>query len=225
MIYPGLRKLSFGVEDENTTLFVLNAACKYKMVSVVEEIFKRLIDLADNDAYDPNLPLALRVYSIAITHGMDTLARAAAWASLRGREFRLGVPELKDISGLDYFRLLEYHHAAGERAANALDTVRARKDFKPLIECLVCRNSRVPRQAEWWEKYSTVAKEALAKCPRTQDIYIYNHSSLQTAHETALKCSSCSLNIVERWSVMCTTLKEEINGCLRTVRTLLFITL
>lgn len=91
------------VREKNldVVLHIIDAAMKYSMDWPVELVAQSLKDLA--------IDQPLRVYAIAQRHRMPELAEYAAQETLRYPFPGEYCPELEDISGGAYFRLVKYH--------------------------------------------------------------------------------------------------------------------
>ncbi|KAH8093243.1 hypothetical protein BXZ70DRAFT_389357 [Cristinia sonorae] len=101
------------IQEKNidVVLHIIEAALKYSMEWPVALVEQSLKELAGDQP--------LRVYAIAQRHRMPELAQFAAHASLRYSFPGEYCPELEDITGGAYYRLVKYH----ENCARAVGAV------------------------------------------------------------------------------------------------------
>lgn len=206
MIYPGLQRPTFKDLDEQAIDDVLVTARKYKMVSIIEELCMKLIDVANSKSTNPDRPLALRVYAISTSCKMYAVATMAARATLRGRGFEKYVPDLELVTGGDYFRLVNYYR----KCTDAVLRITWSKNLRDLISCKMCASAGdASSEARWWKTYAASVREILRGAPGSERIY--DLCILQPAIKEAMQCNSCSDSLLKQWPNIQSCMEKDID--------------
>ncbi|KAG2137610.1 uncharacterized protein EDB93DRAFT_1253616 [Suillus bovinus] len=181
---------------------VIKAASKYDMQAALS----RAGDLVMAQ-FLPNH--CLELYALSCQFGWPHHARTAATRALEIKD--LGRPShmfngLRDITALDFHRLLEYHYKCGiatQAVGNSLSWLESSfKSMQMWKECSRCRNStpimtvKKDSVAPWFQEYLVSSgRELLARpCESTLllELSHYNRAIIK-----AVECSSCRTHVLE----------------------------
>ncbi|PCH36287.1 hypothetical protein WOLCODRAFT_140317 [Wolfiporia cocos MD-104 SS10] len=185
------------IGDVDLLQSLLRAVLKYDMDGILEAVRPQMRQLAEKHA--------LQLYSIALRLGLEEEARYAAKCSLsldiRNDQY---VAELEDITGGDYFRLLDYHKkcsVAAGRVSYIFDWIKSthwvwftghpspgRNDQCSLLTISVLASLR--SVAVWWQEH-------MSSLGRVTDFRPCGSAVLQAGTNStviqALKCPVCRL--------------------------------
>lgn len=200
------------VREKNldVVLHIIEAALKYSMEWPVALVAQSLKELAQDQP--------LRVYAIAQRHRMPELAHFAAKETLRYPFPGEYCPELEDITGGAYFRLVKYH----EHCAQALGTLTQELKWmgrRSQYVWYICQNAKcnvasgrylyegfVPRA--WWATWLEGALVDLRKKPCRDTAASLN---IETVSLGLSSCSSCKARAHIDLTKFRTALAEEVN--------------
>jgi hypothetical protein len=167
---------------------VLKPATKYEMDAVERRVREELTAPRFLEA-EP-----LRVFALAMLHGLEGEARAAAVMSLRmPLRVNLYVPELESLTAGDMLRLQEYHAqcaAAVQKIAKNDDWIERHWICFKCGPCLLARlGSKRGSTRGWWDEYMRQAAEELANC--LAGATVLGEKLVNRALDEASRCEGC----------------------------------
>jgi hypothetical protein len=140
-------------------LEVLKPATKYEM----DDVEKRVREELTAPRFLEGEPL--RVFALAMLHGLEGEARAAAAMTLRTPlRANLYFPELESLTAGDMLRLHARCAAAVQKIAKDWDWMESGKWVWFLCRLRSCKTGRSGSARDWWEEYMRQAAEELANC-------------------------------------------------------------
>ncbi|KAH7909191.1 hypothetical protein BJ138DRAFT_257783 [Hygrophoropsis aurantiaca] len=203
--YPGF-DMSFDSLDDIKA--VINAATKYDMQSVLGSLKKWIVN---SSLFQIN-PLAF--YAISCRQGWEAEARLSAAKVVEVVNFERGashyVPELEDISGGTYYRLVTYHAQCGTAARTTIQDLRWFGDSLVSTFNNICNINSCPKEYDplsigtcnfynlpgWFRTYiRNVGDELLLRpCAST----VAKSNSFNKALLTGASCPRCKENLFEK---------------------------
>lgn len=201
---------------------VLEAALKYDMTVVVQELCTKLLDAADHVRTDGTVvdsTLAVRMYTLACRFKLVDEARLASFAALRGRVRGVFFDGLRGMNAAQYFHLLEYHEKAVNAVLPLLRLYEQPDHLRSLVKCERCRAGQIlPREREpapCWLDFMARAEVVVRASPRTSEIF--SSKFMEETFTTANKCansgrsydSNCA-RIAGNWQALSQHLREQM---------------
>ena len=203
-------------KDLGVVLHIIDAALKYSMEWPVALVEQSLKELAANQP--------LRVYAIAQRHRMPELAQYAAHATLRYPFPGEYCPELEDITGGAYFRLVKYHENCSKALGNLTQDLgwMGRRSQYVWFNCQNAKcNSAAGRYMHegflpraWWATWLDSAVAELRKSPCRETAAKVDIETMSMG----LSCGSCRSRAHIDLSRFRVTLADEVHKRLVTVR-------
>ncbi|KAJ7642784.1 hypothetical protein DFH06DRAFT_1214437 [Mycena polygramma] len=203
-----------------SVLAVLSAAIKYAMDGVEREVRTALIDPL---FVEPN---PLRVFAVAVKHGLDNEAKICARSTLRlpvlGMKY---TPELDQITAGTYHRLQEYHVRCGIAAQRIGQDARwVSSETYVWFECSSCRGNmmfviageRRKWVAKWWAEFMAEVSNILRERPSGIAVGI-DSEVVHTAMEKASACTTCRSRVFREMRQLCILLMAEVDKVTGTV--------
>ncbi|KAF8634586.1 hypothetical protein AX17_004175 [Amanita inopinata Kibby_2008] len=143
---------------------VREAAQKYN-IEAVERMLSRLILSSESVRKEP-----LRVFALGVNFGWEEATKLAAMNTLeRPLEEMSQVDELKNITGADVYRLMEYRFQCADAACRLIDGT----DIDELYQNGRMISKRPPASTSpgksvmtWFVEYITLIQRRLRQCPR-----------------------------------------------------------
>ncbi|KAJ7117845.1 hypothetical protein C8R44DRAFT_708179 [Mycena epipterygia] len=194
-------------------LAVFVAARKYAMDGIERQVRAELVAPR---FIDPN---PLRIYALAVQHGLFDEAKICAKYTLRtpvlGRDY---IAELESITAGAYHRLQEYHIECGHISHDLAKNVQwIANETWVWFECSMCRgNSQVVISGErrkwvarWWAQFMLEASAALKKRPSGVTVAI-DSEVVHTAIEQASACGTCRSRVFREMREFCGLFVAEV---------------
>ncbi|KAJ7654496.1 hypothetical protein DFH06DRAFT_515957 [Mycena polygramma] len=201
-------------------LAVLSAAIKYAMDGVEREVRTALVDPRFVEA-NP-----LRVFALAVKHGLDNEAKICARSTLRLPVLGMNyTPELEQITAGIYHRLQEYHVRCGIAAQRIGQDARwISSETYVWFECSSCRGNmmvviageRRKWVAKWWAEFMAEVSNILRERPSGTAVGIESEV-VHTAMEKASACTTCRSRVFREMRQLCTLLVAEVDKVTGTV--------
>ncbi|TDL26742.1 hypothetical protein BD410DRAFT_800528 [Rickenella mellea] len=189
------------IEDIQIVDKVLDAAIKYEMERAVQEMCVLLTrNFCEHSPF--------RVYMLACKHKLKEEAKLAAKACLRVPIAGVFMPELASISGLEYFRLLDYQN----KTSLAADAIMTLDSSGPKFWGLFhTRSSCGPQgMSKWWSQFISLALPILRKCPRSNAFF--EPALLYPTLDCVAQCQQCrNESVIKDWTLLERLLKQEIH--------------
>lgn len=174
---------------------VLEAALKYDMTVVVQELCTKLLDAADHVRADGTVvdgTLAVRMYTLACRFRLEDEARRASFVVLRGQVRGVFFDGLRVMNAAQYFRLLEYHEKAVNAVLPFLRLYELPDYFRSLVKCARCHSGQnLPREREpaaCWLDFMARAEVVVRSSPRTTEIF--SSKFMEGTFTIANKCTN-----------------------------------
>lgn len=171
---------------------LLEAATKYAVDVAVDFARDRLSDFAES--------MPLRVYAIAVRYGFKEETKFAAKCFLNHPVHTMYEPELEEITGGAYHRLLEYHRRCSVAASGLINNLRwiNPEDKWVWFHCYNCNGESMqwylkgevlctPRQ--WWIRHLRRSGDLLKERPSGKAIS--EEGRIDEALKDALSCATC----------------------------------
>ncbi|KAJ7334295.1 hypothetical protein DFH08DRAFT_939861 [Mycena albidolilacea] len=222
MCYPGWMLMDCGplFPTIERVLAVFTAATKYAMDGVERAVRAVLVSPRFVE------PDPLRVFALAVRHGLYEEARICARYTLRtpvlGKPYK---PELECITAGAYHRLQEYHVRCGAAAQRVGQDVRwITNETWVWFECSPCRGNtavvmageRRKWVARWWADFLAEASNALRERPSGATVAI-NSEVVNTAVERASTCATCRSRAFREMHQFCGLFAAEADKATETV--------
>ncbi|KZT07324.1 uncharacterized protein LAESUDRAFT_758738 [Laetiporus sulphureus 93-53] len=179
------------LDDVNQLSSVLKAARKYLMDDVVQMVCIQMRKLAKT--------VPLRVYALALQFGLEEEARFAAKCSLAIPLRDKYVPELEDITGGAYYRILDYHEKCSAAAACLSSDYSWVRNLNPKYIWFGRTSHGVDCALEWdgigniraWWKNSLPMLKAVTDSTPSGEAITYSQPAVVNALIAASACNTC----------------------------------
>ncbi|KAH8110821.1 hypothetical protein DFH11DRAFT_1618922 [Phellopilus nigrolimitatus] len=201
-IYPVVSLIP-DLKDVQLMIGILLSARKYNMDLVIHNIESPLHKSIENGGN-----AALKLYSLASMHRLEGEARIAAFATLKSPTMEAFEPELGQITGAEYYHLLDYHRKVADKILSFLN--RPAYDF---INDLWRSQSPVCTEHDyyvtnWWFTYQrTYLTPEVKKAPLSIAVL-----SLELCIKaiTSCYCKNCSEDALCHLPELLKRIKEKI---------------